>query len=111
MLTSDGRKYTHCLVAEAFLGPRPPGNDVRHKNDNGLDNRAVNLEYGSRSQNMLDVWRTGKYRGVDYLKRENRWRARVMSQYLGLFDTEIEAAQAVNKYILDNKLNRRLNPV
>lgn len=50
----------HALVAQAFIGPRPPGLDVRHKNDVKTDCRAVNLEYGTRSQNMLDAVKNGR---------------------------------------------------
>lgn len=36
------------LVAEAFLGPRPDGLFVRHKNDDSSDNRLENIYYGER---------------------------------------------------------------
>ena len=35
----------HQLVAEAFLGPCPPGHKLVHLNGNGLDNRRANLAY------------------------------------------------------------------
>lgn len=47
------------LVAEAFIGPRPDGLVIRHKNDDGRDNRAVNLEYGTYTDNMIDALRNG----------------------------------------------------
>lgn len=44
----------HRLVAEAFL-PRPDGaTEVRHLNDIKIDNRLVNLAWGTRSDNMYD---------------------------------------------------------
>lgn len=46
--------YIHHLVAEAFLGPRPEGLMVLHKDDNGFDNRLENLRYGDRDENELD---------------------------------------------------------
>jgi hypothetical protein len=47
--------FVHCLVAEAFIGPRPfPGAVVLHKNDDGHDNRADHLRYGDRDENELD---------------------------------------------------------
>lgn len=62
-LTADGyfrlnierkaRLVSH-LVALAFLGERPPGEQVRHLNGNPQDNRAANLAYGTRSENTLD---------------------------------------------------------
>ena len=47
----------HVLVAETFLGQRPDGYDVCHKNGNKKDNNVDNLEYGTRSKNNLDNYR------------------------------------------------------
>lgn len=53
-------KYIHILVAEAFLGPRPyPGWEVNHIHEPKLDNRVVNLEWVSASDNVLHSYRTG----------------------------------------------------
>lgn len=46
------QKSVHSLVAEAFLGPRPPGYDINHKNGIKTDNRVENLEYVTRQQNL-----------------------------------------------------------
>lgn len=46
--------YIHHLVAEAFIGPRPEGLMVLHKDDNTFDNRAEHLRYGDRDENELD---------------------------------------------------------
>lgn len=45
-------RSVHSLVAEAFLGPRPPGYTVDHKNFDRDDNRAVNLEYVTIDENI-----------------------------------------------------------
>lgn len=50
----------HQLVALTFHGPRPEGQDVRHLDGNPLNNRAENLAYGTRTDNILDVYRIGK---------------------------------------------------
>ncbi len=50
----------HVHVAAAFLGPRPDGCDVRHLDGNPLNNRVDNLAYGSRTENILDVYRIGR---------------------------------------------------
>jgi len=49
----------HRLVAEAFLGPCPPGLETRHGAGRTSDNRVVNLSYGTRSENSQDKFRDG----------------------------------------------------
>jgi hypothetical protein len=48
-----GGQFVHRLVAAAFLGPCPAGLEVDHRNGDKLDNRLENLEYVSRSRNLL----------------------------------------------------------
>ena len=50
----------HVLVAEAFIGPRPNGMVVCHKNDDKGDARLINLEYGTHSQNKQQALKNGK---------------------------------------------------
>ena len=50
----------HQLIMLTFIGPPPAGQEVRHKNGNPTDNRLENLEYGTRTQNILDVFYQGK---------------------------------------------------
>lgn len=56
MLVDDSGKnkmfLVHTLVAECFIGPKPQGMDVNHKNENKSDNRVENLEYLSRRDNL-----------------------------------------------------------
>jgi len=48
-------RTVHSLVAETFLGPVPPGQEVCHRNRRQpADNRASNLYYGTRSDNVRD---------------------------------------------------------
>jgi hypothetical protein len=42
------------LVAEAFIGPRPPGHQVGHLNGQRQDNRADNLAYRTSAENEAD---------------------------------------------------------
>jgi hypothetical protein len=54
----DGKKSAmtvHRLVAAAFIGPRPPGMQIRHLNGDKLDNRPQNLAYGTPKQNQADM--------------------------------------------------------
>lgn len=63
----------HSLVAESFHGSRPGGQHARHRNGIKTDNRAENLEWGTRSENMLDAVGHGthfsKHRGQPTCKR------------------------------------------
>lgn len=51
----------HALVTAAFIGPMPPGLEVRHMNGNPRDNRwPENVEYSTRTRNMMDrKWHAG----------------------------------------------------
>jgi hypothetical protein len=62
------RATIHKLVAAAFIGERPRGCEVNHRNGNKRDNRAENLEYATRTQNVrhardvlrVDGWARGE---------------------------------------------------
>lgn len=47
------RKLVHILVAAAFLGPKPPGLIVLHGPMGKLSNMAMNLSYGTYSDNLV----------------------------------------------------------
>lgn len=59
------RKHTthrvHRLVADVFLGPCPPGMEVRHLNGDRTDARLTNLAYGTASANRNDSVRHGTH--------------------------------------------------
>jgi len=57
------RRYVHQLVAEAFIGPRPKGHQVRHGPKGVLNNCLSNLSYGTRSEDGLDKRRDGTHGG------------------------------------------------
>jgi hypothetical protein len=87
-LWRDGKPQTsmvHRLVARAFVGPRPEGLEIRHLNDDKLDNRLVNLVYGTRSENKLDSVRNGIHpmtrrthcpQGHEYTPENTYWKPR-----------------------------------
>lgn len=52
-------RFVHHLVAEVFLGPRPEGLLVLHRDGNPANNRAGNLYYGTAKQNVADARRHG----------------------------------------------------
>jgi len=70
----DGNSFfVHRLVAFAFLGPPPAENRwiVNHRDNNPSNNRLENLEYVSRSQNMLHSY-TNSSRGT--ASKQVMWR-------------------------------------
>lgn len=50
----------HVIVCEAYHGPRPPGQVVRHKNGIPGDDREDNLEWGTVAQNTQDTKAHGR---------------------------------------------------
>lgn len=50
----------HQLVMLTFVGPKPYGMEVLHRNGDPTDNRLTNLHYGSRSENIIDVYYQGR---------------------------------------------------
>ncbi len=70
-LSRDGlsRMYNcHSLVMEAFVGPRPAGQEVRHLDGNRLNSHKSNLVYGFPYENQEDRKDHGtvKHLGADY---------------------------------------------
>jgi hypothetical protein len=74
-------RRVHALVCEAFHGPRPEGQEVRHLDGNPANNNASNLRWGTHSENVIDsinhgtkfvprgeLQRTSKLTGQDILE-------------------------------------------
>lgn len=53
------RYLAHYLVALAFIGPRPAGHDVCHRDDDKRNNHHSNLRYDTKAENMMDRVRNG----------------------------------------------------
>lgn len=78
---------------------------IDHINHNGLDNRKSNLRFCTKQQNNCNILRrkkfTSKYRGVHWASYANKWRAQITVNkkpiYLGLFNTEEDAAISYNE--------------
>lgn len=60
------RVLLHVLIAELFIGPKPDGTEVNHKNGDKANNAASNLEYltpGENVRHSLDVLGVKRARG------------------------------------------------
>ena len=79
-----------------------PAEQIDHINGARADNRWVNLREATKAENQQNVTayrnNTSGFPGVDWNKRDRRWRARIMvkREYrnLGYFSTAEEAAAA-----------------
>ena len=63
-LWRDNRRKTltiHCIVALAFLGPRPEGLQVRHLDGDKKNNALKNLAYGTTADQVADRKRHGTF--------------------------------------------------
>jgi len=64
-LSSGGLRvngWIHQMVAEAFIGPRPPGMQIRHLDGDPANNQLSNIAYGTPSENAFDAVRHGRNR-------------------------------------------------
>lgn len=74
-----GRRKTttvHIVVAAAFIGSRPDGNDVAHLNGDPADNKPSNLAYVTRTENSQHVAAHGRrplsVEQVNYIRQRTK---------------------------------------
>jgi hypothetical protein len=78
------------------------GDVVDHINRNKFDNRIQNLRFVNKTINAHNKEGRGSsiYRGVNFNKRDNNWKAAIMKERItysvGVYEKEIQAAIAVN---------------
>lgn len=53
-------RFAHCLVAMAFIGPRPEGMEVDHVDGDKSNCRADNLEYVTHAENQRRAFARGQ---------------------------------------------------
>lgn len=88
------RRPVHHLVTAAFIGPRPTGAYINHKNSIRTDNRPNNLEYVTPAENQRHAARNGRMQ-----HGEARWNARLKrSQVLAIRDSEESNAVIARRY-------------
>ena len=55
----ENSKPVHQIIMTTFVGDTPNGMEILHINGNPTDNRLSNLRFGTRTENILDVYRQG----------------------------------------------------
>lgn len=63
-IPKDGKQNlqtVHSLVAETFIGPRPPGLDVGHADGTRVNNKVDNLYYCTRKENLNEPIGKARY--------------------------------------------------
>lgn len=94
--------WAHRVCYLLHYGVDPLELQVDHIDGNGLNNSPLNLRLASNSQNQanqkLRRQNSSGYKGVTWKRNRGKWVAQITArgkyQYLGLFDTAIEAAYA-----------------
>ena len=104
----NNKGYRAHRLAWLYFYGEVPKNQIDHINGIKTDNRIFNLRKATHGQNCMNrtVQKNNKsgYKGVCYMKKHNKWRARIgfngMKIDIGLFNSAEEAALAyVNKAI------------
>lgn len=102
----------HRIIALTFIPNLENKPEINHINGVRSDNRVCNLEWVTRSENMLHAWReelqvkdnkTSQYRYVHYKVKHHFWYVDIQGYNLSKnFKTEKEAVEYAN-YFLDSK--------
>ena len=70
----------HQMIAEAFLGKRPKGKEVNHRNGIKTDNRVENLEYVTHAENCIHALAMGLNRNPPTGKGEKNPNAKLIER-------------------------------
>lgn len=103
-LAKGVRRLVHLLVAEAFLGPKPIGHEIDHRDDDVLNPSAENLSYVTHAQNMSKRRRRPK-RLTEAERAEVRRLARTSSVHAlaGRFEVSTRTIRTIAREELTDK--------
>lgn len=99
----------HSLVALSFMGERPVNLQVRHLNGKKIDNRLINLKYGTDLENKEDSRIHGTlpkiYRGhTNIMAKLSKEEAVIIRKYEGL----LSCGSLAKKYNVHEETIRRI---
>jgi hypothetical protein len=100
-LSRNGRQrhiLVHKLVLTAFKCPRPSGMECAHENGNQLDNRACNLSWKTRGENLADMVTHGTRVRGENVGSASLKNSEVMKIKDALESTDLPCAEIAKKF-------------
>lgn len=96
----------HLLLLDAFVGPRPAGQETRHLDGNPENNSLDNICYGTRKMNSEDRVRHGRQRGREILNRIQVVNIRSLREQ-GVAVTAIAKRHSISETCARDVINQR----
>ena len=102
-VASDGRDklYLHRYI----MGVTDPKIFVDHEDHDRLNNRKNNLRVCERTQNQWNRKPRGKFKGITYIPRKDKWQVRLRANgvvyNLGYYKDPVEAAKAHDRKAIE----------
>lgn len=95
----DGKLYQHSRLAWFYVHGEWPSGEIDHKDRNTLNNRIDNLRHAptrdlQRANQKVRKDSLSGAKGVSFVPRKNKWRARLAKRTIGYFDTKETAMTA-----------------
>jgi hypothetical protein len=100
----DGRFYRAHRLAHLYMTGEWPSKDMDHRECARADNRWGKIRPATRAQNLCNAPRrkdnTSGHKGIDWMKKQGKWRVRVNSKFFGVF-TKLEDAIARRRAVAE----------